>query len=267
MDLRKVKTVLILLFAVLNVILLTLLIRSFSTGRIDALVLKNAKVALTNNGVELKCPIPAANPEIGIPEFADTSYDTSAMSDLIKQLGPNSGITFNDDNSIVIYNIPDEKISEIIKPAELDKYIAALLARFKINMSGFVQDSSITYENGKQNLNYILKLAKDIYSYDCTAEMVISDTGIEYLKIKHLELVRTYDISPIIPAYQILMKNYNKGGTIINKIDLGFITYRLTGESKNPSYTPVWRIISADGDEVSYYRAYTGEQIFIYQAY
>jgi hypothetical protein len=255
MELRKVKLVLILLFAALNVLLLVLMLNSVPTGEISPQILKNAKAALAVNGVTLKCEIPAYNPDTGIPEYADTSYDANAMGELLKQSGGNGLITFNEDNSVVIYNIADAKISKIIFVKELQKYITNLLARLKINMEGFVPDSTSTY---------ILKLSKNLYAYDCTAEMVISEAGIEYLKIKHRELIRTYDVSPIIPAYQILMRNYNKGGTVIDSIDLGFIAYKLTGDAQNLSYTPAWRVISAGRTEVKYFRAYTGDEIINY---
>jgi hypothetical protein len=264
MDLKRVKVVLIVLFAALNIFLFILIFNSTAAGTVDRQVLKNARAALVSNGVDLRCAIPSYNADTGIPEYADTLYDDNAISLLIRQSAENGFITFNSDNSVVLYNMHDEKISKITDQKELDQYIRNLLARFKLNMTGFVLDSSATYENGKRNLTYILKLSENLYAYDCTAEIVISDTGIEYLKMKHRELVGTFDASPIIPAYQILMMNYNIRGTVINRIDFGFMAYRLVGEALNPSYTPAWRIISADGADVRYYKAYTGDEINIF---
>ena len=157
----------------------------------------------------------------------------------------------------------DAKIAEISDEKALSTYISQMLKGMKIDVDAFVQDSLTIIDDKRKIITFIEKSGRNIFSYDNNIEVVITPDGIEYLRIKQRKLIKTYDYAPILPAYQILLKNCNEAGLVIDKIDLGYVGYKISIDSKKMTYVAVWRVVDNTGI-AKYYRAYTGDEILIY---
>jgi hypothetical protein len=161
-------------------------------------------------------------------------------------------LEFAVDNNFHFQNKPDGKL-DLGNKKETERYILKFLRSLDLGVTDFYLDYERT--NPNKSVTYVFnEKYKDFLLYSSFITVKVSDKGITdiqsyFIKVKSL----TYTNTKIVPAYQVLIKNFIKGNrTVIRSIDLGFRGLYL-GEKGEFSENVVWRVKTGDGSKTPMY--------------
>ncbi len=267
MDWARAKSILIFVFLLLNIFLFINL-RPYYYNTDDTV--KNISVTksiLKERGYVLGCSIPGDSGKAAMINYQMAHLDRKKIID--KLLGHidalpeiidntvefskgKKKLTFAVDNNFHYQDKPDGKL-DVGNKKETEKYILKYLKNLDMGITDFYLDYART--NSNKSVTYVFnEKYKDFLLYSSFITVIVSDKGITdiqsyFIKVKSL----TYTNTKIVPAYQVLIKNFTKGNkTVIRSIDLGFRGLYL-GEKGEFSENVVWRVKTGDGTKTPRY--------------
>jgi hypothetical protein len=276
-DWSKAKSILIVMLLLLNIFLVVSIGFYKLEDGISRETLSNTVEILSSRGVTVKVDIPLYNRYTPSLICEGGSYDAADITarilgwDIIlppnvadgeKIISGSQKISFNNKSSFVYSNSsPSETLKvDNIKSAEsaARNYIDSL----GINAEKFVLDRYVKNPDATYTLVFIEKYQK-FFVFDNFIEITLGKDGVTYLE-SHSRKIKGFNANamPIMPAYQILLKNYSGYENItITGIDIGFKGYITEDqEMRESSEGPAWRV-TAEGGKVRYFKATDGEEI------
>lgn len=282
MDWAKAKSVLIVIFLALNIFLASNLGMQKIGNNASKEVLTNTVEILNKKEVTFECQIPSYNGYGATVTFdvngtpvdkliitsrlmgesfrneAEAAKDNEIIHGTKRlQFGSDSSFTYKDSN-------PAEKLN-ITGKEKAEKYVSELIKDLKLPVnSKYILYKSDSNADNSYSVTFVEKY-NDFLIFNNSVEATVSSSGIHSLDYKFRKIGKNgfvKDTEKVLPAYQILLKNFNSGSkTVITNIDLGFSTSKASQDTKGLLESPVWRIKTKDSPVPLDFNAYTGAAI------
>lgn len=277
MDWARAKSILIAVLLLLNIFLLVT-IGFYKSGQgISRETISNTVEILEDRGVTVQGEIPLYKRDIPALIYENGSLDrvTAAQKLLGKDYTPPAEI--KDGESLVsgtkklvfrsgnTFAYSDESPSDIVKIEDIDsveRYLRKFLNGLGFQASAYRLDQYVENPDGSYILNFIGKYKKFLI-FNNSIKAVVTKNGITYLEGRYRKVKGFSTRSmPIMPAYQILLKNFSRDEKVtITRIDIGFTGFIKEEQNMQEfSEGPAWRIITSDG-KPRYFKATDGEEI------
>lgn len=292
MDWSKAKSILIIIFIILNLFLTGIIIKVANDEGISQETIENAKKALLNRGVIVNSEIPLYNKKIGTLVYSDESiYKERIVKNFLGQgeylkeelkenleenlkedleESPNENnmsreiiekdgkeIIFKDNDKFIYKN---KNLSYIISAdkssGEVLDSVKKLFKGTGVPINRFVFDEM---ENGN---TYVFRHKyNEFWIFENYISVLMSKEGILQIECRYRKIDDMVQGSDILTAHQVLIKNHDSIKDIeIVAIDLGFIESAVQDGTGKPDDIPVWRIRTSGGEEM-FFRVYDGEKI------
>ncbi len=299
MDWIKAKSILIIVFLILNTYLITNIAIQIKQDRIPAETIAQAVRILDEKGVLFSAGvnIPSYNKKTPMLVFDSAGANKKTVADVLLGKGkyeiPESGndssiegrdnsrltqsftgelaagsqtLAFLKDMHFVYQNSSPSGNIQIESKKEADRISEALIKSLGLPPSQFVQDSYIKKDDQVETV-YIGRY-KGFYVYDNYIVIKMTKQGITFIRCRYRKIKGFTEMKrEIFPAHLILLKRHASIEEMtIKSIKLGFkgmssITYEDDeGRVMTESFSPAWRIEYTDGT-CSYFTAYDGEEI------
>ena len=272
MDWRRAKTILILIFLALNIVLAGVLYQNNKVEEISQQTISNTQKILEQNNVHIEVPIPKYVGNDYMLQSEEKALDkTTILNELLGDnyiktgnnsyeegskriiFGSESGFEYTDTGeSIKVYT--DSK-------SNLDVYLKELMAQLGLPFDEFKQDQNIKADNGTRVV-YKGKY-KGYTVFDNYIDVEVNKSSIKSIKYHYK---KPMNITPrdikVIPAYEILItKIASYKGIFIQDVDMGFKGYTEVDKETKTLYEGLsWRITTTDGKEF-YFKASNGEKM------
>lgn len=273
MDWKRAKTILILMFFILNIVLFAVLYQNLRVPGISDQTIENTRTILGKNNVHIECPIPKYMGSDYMLKFEETEIDKKRIVEGL--LGNNyveTGDTFvNGTEKLVFFNDcgfeytdsgSNKKIYTQTK-SEVDVFIKDLAKKINIPMNEFQLDDFYSSGAG-QGSNVVYKGVYGNYPiYDNYIEVEVGSVSIKSIKYHYKKPVSIMEREEVkvIPVYQILITRVTKyPGLTIKSVDLGFKAINMDKDTKTLYEELSWRIKASNGKEL-YYNARNGEEM------
>lgn len=274
MDWKRAKTILLLVFFILNIVLSVVLYQNFKVEEISEQTIKNTKRILEKNKVLIECPIPVSIGNDYSLQSEEKVLDkiritTELLGEDYKENSDNSFI--NGTKSLVFtgssgFEFQDTGSNELLKTygkSDVDKYLRKLSKTLGLPFDEFKQDG---YYQDLQTHEGARVAYKGVYQgydiFDNYIDIEVSKSGIKNIKYnykKPINLTLIKDIN-VIPAYQILItKMTNFPEVTIISVGIGFKGYTVA-DTKTLYESLSWRIMTSDGKEY-FFNARNGEEM------
>ncbi len=275
MELGKAKTILIVLFVLLNIFLLVNIF-IYSPGKVSEKTISHVVKTLEQRGITVDCTIPRTATDPGKLSFGSYRFDakkTAAIfmdkANVLETAAYNQNITqgaksiiFTKENHFAFTDSNPQSSVNISKKGEIITYIKDFIEKLGLDPDEYVLDS-YSLRNGTVQLVYYAKY-KNYLVYDSFIKASISGKGLTSLEcgVRKPTEVAVNKNKKIISAYQILLKEYVQAGKLsITDIEMGYKEYS-RGEGSGELFSgPVWCISSSDGN-VRYFSIYDGQPVF-----
>jgi regulatory protein YycI of two-component signal transduction system YycFG len=275
MDWKKAKTILILGFFILNIVLAIVLYNSLKVAEISQQTINNTSRILEQNNVHIEWPVPKYTGNDYTLKYEEKPLDKDNIVAIL--LGDNSttvdnksykngsmSLFFNSDSGFEFYDTDYNKMLNSDSKTDVDKYLKKLSGELGIPFDEFKQDDYYpdkTY-NGTR---VIYKGQYEGYSvFDNYIDVEASKTAIKSIKYHYKKpiSITVKDGIYVIPAYEILItKMTNYPGTTIKDIDMGFKGYTEVDKETKTLYEGLsWRIKTYNGKEY-YFNARNGVEM------
>lgn len=272
MNWSKAKTILIIIFAAMNIFLLINLIKIYSNDE-TALNITNTEKILKDRGYILNCDIPG-NIHSGMLNFETGDFDRRKIGEKLLgvkisadgELGDGFEYTSGDRSlkfqpgNVIIYNDknPSDNV-DIYDIRKIRKYAESFIKDLDIPANQYFAEKYNS--DGSITLYYKQKYKGFLIFYN-EAEVTITEKGITGFRCKFIKPLGIAAAKKIVPAYQILLKHFDGGdNTVITSIDAGFVG-SFHQSSVQASEALVWRI-GIDGQKPLYFNAVNAEKIDI----
>ena len=161
---------------------------------------------------------------------------------------------------------PDEALNTASISA-LDTAIRRILGEWGVDLSNFTTDYAIKDSDGSFFYQYILdykgKLVFDSnVNVTVNAEGGILEISLSYREIKSASIDK---LMKVIPAYQVLLKNFYDDSSVVVSINIGFMGQNTARENPfiESEEGAVWRVRMDDGTE-RFFEATYGDEIYPY---
>ncbi|HEX3029166.1 MAG TPA: two-component system regulatory protein YycI [Clostridia bacterium] len=267
MDWARAKSILIFVFLMLNIFLFVNLRPYYHNSDDTVKSISVTKKILRERGYVLGCSIPEDFGKAAMIDYQRAQLDRKTILDkllghidVLPEIINNTvefskgkkKLTFAVDNNFHFQDQPDGKL-DVGNQKETEKYILKYLKSLDLGVTDFYLDYAST--NSNKSVTYVFnEKYKDFLLYSSFITVMVSDKGVTdiqsyFIKVKSL----TYTNTKIVPAYQVLIKNFIKGNkSVIRSIDLGFRGLHL-GEKGEFSENVVWRVKTGDGTKTPRY--------------
>ncbi|TYQ14712.1 UNVERIFIED_CONTAM: regulatory protein YycI of two-component signal transduction system YycFG [Acetivibrio alkalicellulosi] len=271
MEWSKAKSILIIIFVLLNIFLGSILHRVLSEEGISKETIDNTKVVLLNRGVIVNSDIPLYNKQVGYLTYKNSSVDkfkivenlfdkkilTSEIEEQKKIERNGQKLLFKNEYNFIYKN--ENLIDNIDEVKTLKDVFSHLAVVFK---NTNVPISEFEFDYIKNENTYILRQKhKGLLVFENYIAISVTSEGISYLECRYREIDGIIQGNSIVPAYQVLIKNHESIKDIeIIGIDIGFKAHGIEDEINELNDIPVWRIRISDGEQL-FFRAYDGEVI------
>lgn len=276
MDWSRAKTILIIIFLLLNMYLLM----GISISRLDRGVtveaMNNTRTILNNKSIVLPQEIPEYTSKIPSLVYENHKLDRNIVAKILlgeeynptfeteKGQGQSVGtktLFFDSYNSFTFVDkAPDGSIN-ISEKEEVEGYIRDIMQDMGLEMSSYTLDNYKEKDEDIIQVHFTEKYM-GFMVFDNYIDVELGTEGIRGIQFKYRKVKGFLDegIKPM-PIYQVLLKNYmNESHVVITDIDLGFKGYELDMDTKELSESPVWRIMS-ENSPPQYYRVNDGKPI------
>jgi regulatory protein YycI of two-component signal transduction system YycFG len=276
-DWSKAKSILIVVLLLLN-IFLVVSIGFYKTGEsISRETVSNTVDILSSRGVTVDVDIPLYNSYTPSLICEGGGYDTAAIA--AKLFGENFALpadvadgeeivsgskkfVFDNRSSFTYSNSSPSDILKVDDVESAEDAARSYMKLLEIDVSDFELDRYVENQDASYTLTFIEKYQK-FFVYDNYIDITLGEDGVSYLA-GHSRKIKGFNgnAMPIMPAYQILLKNYSGNEDVkIVGIDIGFKGY-ITEEQnmQESSEGPAWRITCGNG-KVRYFKASDGEEI------
>ncbi|MCX7772954.1 MAG: two-component system regulatory protein YycI [Clostridia bacterium] len=267
MDWSKAKTILIIVFLLLNIFLMTTIFYTNSSLRFQSDYTKYAKDYLASKEITLKGSIPSGPAKAGTLDYIAKTYDFKKIT--AKVFGHE--VTQSIANNAVLYAEGEEEISLTGDILIIHDRISegSLLYRdpekFAEESMNYLADigysrSSLYIENQAGNGDEKSLLIGQMYNngvlFDLPISVSLTPNGLLKVSAPAKEVKKVNRQFDIISPYQLLVMSNLTNRSTIKKIEFGY--HRLSeGEIYD---SPIWRI-TMDDNSFIYYDAQKGEKL------
>lgn len=275
MDWRRAKTILILMFLVLNIVLSVVLYRTIKTPGISEQTINNTTAILRKNNVHIERPIPRYTGNDYMLKFEETIIGEIDKKRIAAGLlGNNYDVTgdayvngterlvFTDDCGFEYTDSGSNKKIFTQAKSDIDISLKNLAKKLNIPFNEFRQDDFYQLPSG-EGVRSVYKGVYNNYSvYDNYIEAEVGNTGLKSLRYHYKKPVSIMSLNvKVIPVYQILITRITKhpGMTIVG-VDLGFRAMNVDKDTKTLYEGLSWRIKTSDREEL-YFNARNGERM------
>lgn len=271
MDWKKAKTILILVFVALNLILAIILFRSIKGGEISKDTINNTLKILEQNNILIECPIPKYTGKDYILQNEETVLDRntivtgffgdnySKISDNIYKKGTEKLVFSSDCSFEYSCSGTDRKVYTQNKSG-VEAFLRDLLKKLEIPFDEFQLDSFSTSVSGESSKATYKGIYGGYSVFDNYIEVEIGKIGIKSIRYQYKKplTISDRDIN-VIPVYQILTtKITNYPGIDISDVAIGFKGIKVDKDTKTLYEGLSWRIRTTEGKEF-YFNATSGE--------
>ena len=266
MDWARAKTILIILLFVLNLMLTGSIVSRAIGGGADRELYASVLRIMSNRGVKINCDFPKQITSSELLNYGDGKIFVDKCAAALA-VGDASRVEMLGIESLRYSNLhPDEKLNTS-SIAALDAAIRKAMKDKGIDLSGFTTDYATQSGHGSYFFQYILDY-KGKLVFDSNINVTVSlDGGISEITINYREIkgASVDKLMKVMPAYQVILKNYNESGDVIDSINIGFMGQN--AQRDNPFIESeegaVWRVRLNDGTE-RFFEATYGEEIYLY---
>lgn len=281
MDWSKAKTILIILFLLMNIFLGVNVFNQKIAPVYFSKEEETAREILLKRGVILESDIPKQimnSRKLTMEAKADFDLEKITLNLLglkdVGNLASSKGFIENGNNSIKVENsftftYTDKSPSNYVNlkdAKDVEKFALEFIKKAGITPKGLILDdvedtnsnsNSNSYGNSKRLV--FIREKSNIKLFDSMINILISDKGVHEMTCS---LPRpSYDkkdADRIMPAYKVLLQNFTKdSNVIILSVDLGYTMNEEDGDMKNFYERLTWRIKQKDGT-VKYFDAVSG---------
>jgi regulatory protein YycI of two-component signal transduction system YycFG len=267
MDWAKVKTILIILFILLNVFLFITIMNNNTTLSFQSSYARYATEYLKSKDITIASQIPNVKGKVGVLAFGTRSLDINALSVLVfgKQVEPvekdDRVIIKEGEESIILKGqtlMLTDKLSrgtELFADAQkFQESVYGYLGALGIQKTQLSQPS-INMTEDLRVYHFYMKY-KNFLLFDQPISVSINRDGIMSLSLPTREVKRVQSPNEILSIYQILVMGQVPQNSTITQVEFGF---KKTGQD-DLFDSPVWHILLEDGQSL-FYNAYTGEKV------
>ena len=275
MDWKKAKTILILVFIMLNIVLAVVLYNNLKVDEISQQTIINTGTILNQNNVLIECPIPKYSGNDYTLEYEEKVLDkikvaTILLGDNYSKIDNNTyknsskSIVFTSNSGFEYFDTAASKVLNTNSKVDVDKYLKEWSKELGLPFDEFKQDGyyQVKIDNGAR-VTYKGKY-RDYAVFDNYIDVEVSKTGIKSIKYhynKPINITVKKDIY-VIPVYEILItKMTNYPGITITNVDMGFKGYTEVDKETKTLYEGLsWRIKTYNGKEY-FFNARNGEEM------
>jgi regulatory protein YycI of two-component signal transduction system YycFG len=280
-DWAKAKTILIILFLLLNVFLLAYLVIEGAGAKVTEKVINDTETILNNNNIILQCDIPLYTREISSLEYSRDSIDRQKIlhfvfgdetvfdmpgDEPVEYEKDGKTLIFTDINTAIYKNEYPDDIISISDISILEKQLREYFSSFIDNMDEYVLDRHVSSESSSIHMLFTYRY-KSFLVFDNSILAEVTEKGINSFTYSYKNAKGfLQNPAPIMPAHRVLLKNieYIKGAvnepTEILGIDIGFKGHSVGDEMMRSSEGPSWRIV-LNNSEPLYFSAFDGTNI------
>jgi len=266
MDWARAKNIMIILLFALNLMLTgTIVSRAFGGGADRELYASVTRI-LNERGVTMMCGFPKKVTSSDLLIYSDGARFVELCAKALSG-GYASRVERLGRESLRYTNPRPEENLNMSSMSALDNAIHQNLENRGVSLSGFTTDYSTKSSDGNYFFQYILdykgKLVFDSnISVTVNREGGITEITISYRDIKDVSLDK---IMKVIPAYQVILKNYYENGSTIISINIGFMGQNMARDNPfvESEEGAVWRVRLDDGTE-RFFEATYGDEIYLY---
>ena len=265
MDWARAKNILIAVLLVLNVFLTSAIIARLTGGGADRELYSGVDRILSDRGITMLCEFPKNIKDSGQLMYGDGArYVENCAKALNGSGAKTSSVEILGRESLRYVNpSPGEGLNTESLPA-LDDSIRKIFSEWGVDLTRYVTDCMESANGGGFYYRYILKINERLI-FDSNIQVYIdmdggvTDIAMSYREIKPDPLET---LISVIPAYQVIIRNYYVSGTAIASIDLGYLGRNTARENPfiESEEGAVWRVILDDGSERFFEAAY-GEEV------
>lgn len=267
MDWARAKTILIIIFLLLNIFLLMTVLNNNVQMGFQSDYVRYATEYLQSRGIRIEAEISNVKGKMSVLAFGPRpiDLDTLSLSVLGKRVPAvqDDGMTIiqDGDESILLRDQTLIITETLSNGAELFQQEKAFLNSMYVYLRNLgIKKNQLSLSSVEQTedllvYNFYMKY-KDFLLFEQPFYATISRTGKMTLTIPTREVKRAQSPREILSIYQILVMGQLPENSTILQVEFG---YKKIGE--NDLYdSPVWRIRLDDG-QFLYYNAYTGERV------
>ena len=265
MDWARAKNILIVLLLVLNATLTAVIVDRMTGGDADRAFYASVTRILDDRGVAMHCDFPRQVTDSGLLMYGDGAKFVENCARALSNNGNNTArIEMAGRESLRYTNeLADENLSTASISA-LDTAIRRKFAEWNIDMSVFITDATIIDAGGNYYYHYILDYQGNPV-FDSNISVAVDKEGsvreisINYREIKSASAEK---LMKVIPAYQVVLKNFYDAGAAITSINIGFMGQNTARDNPfiESEEGAVWRVKLDDGTE-RFFEATYGDEI------
>ena len=271
MDWSKAKSILIMVFLVLNIFLAGNLIYIDSSTKASKDSIEALKQVLSGKGVRIDCEVPGASGNLGMLNYEKSKFNRNKL--VGKLIGPDFGqnvtdyysagsknLIFKNDNTFVYTDTNPKSSADIKNSNSAEKYLKNYLSGTGIPVKSYVLD--LYNENPDRSIKITLvQKYRSYLIFDNYIEAQITNEGIKMLNVSFKKVdALTNNKTNLKPILNILLTSFkDNNDLIITQINLGFQGYNIESGVKEYYERPVWRVRSNKGDMI--FNAYDGSRI------
>ena len=260
MEWGKAKSTLIILLALLNAVLLTANLGRVLDKRSVTEVYQGTMEILESRGIVVECEMPKER-----DKSAHLIYE---LNNSYRMSDPLPGERSNVGHAAVA--LPDAKrwdaeIRRMTAGSNID-LSTFVLDRIELSNGGAVSGSSGAAgdDGGDVVVRYLLSYQGELI-FDSGIDFIVAPDGSIAQVVGNYRSVKGFsDNKPteVLPAHLVLLKNYPDAGSVIARIDLGFMSQSASDDSvyRESEEGAVWRIRQADGT-TRFFEALYGDEI------
>jgi regulatory protein YycI of two-component signal transduction system YycFG len=263
LDWARAKNILIILLFVLNMLLTGTIVSRAIGGGADRELYASVMRVLEERNIEIKCSFPKQITSSALLVYGDGTRFVEACAAALSSYGM---VEMLGKESLRYTNFQPAEALNTSSEAALDAAIRRVLGEKGVNLSSFTMDYTTKSGNGDYFYQYILEYKGKLVFDSNINVSVTPEGGIEEITINYREITNaTKDkLMKVMPAYQVILKNFNESGDVIKSINIGFMGQN-TRENffRESDEGAVWRLRLEDGSE-RFFEAVYGEEIYLY---
>ncbi len=267
MDWAKAKTILIILFLLLNVFLFITLLDNNAVLTFKSDYARYATEFLQTRNIHIEAEIPNVKGKAGVLAFGSRAIDLEALSQTVfgKKVPAvqKDGITMikDGDESIIIKGQTltlTDKLSMGTDLYQDDKAFQDMLYDYLWSMGIQKKELSLPSKtlSGDQRIYDFYMTYKEYLLFEQPIQAILNREGVMTLTLPTREVKRIQSPSEILSVYQVLVMGQLPQNATLSHVAFGF--KRIGANDLFDS--PVWHIRLEDGQSL-YYNAYTGERV------
>jgi hypothetical protein len=265
MDWAKAKNILILMLLALNLLLAAILINRMAGGADRALYTSVTNI-MCDRGVSVDCEFPKKITDSSLLIYGDGArYVENCAKILVINGGSAARIEMLGRESLKYFNPDPYEALSVVSATALDTALRKMFTEWGISLTGFITDFSAKTEDGGYYFKYIFAYAGNLV-FDNNIDVTVNkDGGISGVTINYREIksASNDNLMKVIPAYQVILKNYYVSGDVITSINIGFMGQNTARDNPfvESEEGAVWRVKLDDGSE-RFFEATYGDEIF-----